>query len=128
VGTVTDYLATIDPDRRPALARVVDRARQLVPGLEEGTAYGMPVLLHRGKPLLSAMAAKGHLAIYPYSGTVVGLVAADLDGFSLSTGTIRFQVDQPVPDAVLDRVIQLRRLHIDEALDTPRPRRPRSGA
>lgn len=73
------------------------------------------------------MAAKGHLAIYPYSGTVVGLVAADLDGFSLSTGTIRFQVDQPVPDAVLDRVIQLRRLHIDEALDTPRPRRPRSG-
>ena len=128
VGTVTDYLATVDPTRRPALERVVSRAHELVPGLTEGTAYGMPVLLHRGKPLLSAMAAKTHLAIYPYSGTVVGLVAADLDGFSLSTGTIRFQTEQPIPDAVLDRVIQLRRLHIDEALDTPRPRRGRGKA
>lgn len=127
VGTVNDYLATVDDVRRPALARVIDRAHHLVPGLAEGTAYGMPVLLHRGRPLLTAIAAKRHLAIYPHSGTVVSVVAADLAGFSLSTGTIRFQVDQPVPDAVLDRVIQLRRMDIDEALDTPRPRRSRSG-
>ncbi len=127
MGTVTDYLATVDAARRPALERVVARAHTLVPGLTESMAYGMPVLVYRGKSLLSAMAAKGHLALYPHSGAVVGLVAADLPGFGLSTGTIRFQADQPIPDAVLDRVIQLRRQHIDEALDTPRPRGSRTG-
>ena len=40
-------------------------------------------------------------------------VADDLDGFSLSTGTIRFQADQPIPDAVLDRIILARRDEID---------------
>ncbi|MBL0004027.1 MAG: DUF1801 domain-containing protein [Actinomycetales bacterium] len=128
MGTVTDYLATVDAARRPALERVVARAHDLVPGLVEGTAYGMPVLLHRGKPLLSAVEAKAHLALYPHSGVIVDLVAADLDGFSLSKGTIRFQADQPIPDAVLDRVITLRRQHIDEALDTPRPKRARGNA
>ena len=83
MGMVTDYLATVDAARRPALERVVARAHDLVPGLVEGTAYGMPVLLHRGKPLLSAVEAKAHLALYPHSGVTVDLVAADLDGFIL---------------------------------------------
>ena len=37
-------------------------------------------------------------------------------------------LDAPIPDAVLDRVITLRRQHIDEALDTPRPKRARGNA
>jgi NADH:ubiquinone oxidoreductase subunit H len=76
-------------------------------------------------PVLAGALALGAAAVVPFSASVV---AADLDGFSLSKGTIRFQTDQPVPDAVLDRVITLRRQHIDEALDTPRPKRARGNA
>ena len=76
MGTVTDYLATVEPPaRRAALERVVRRAHELVPDLVEATAYGMPVLTHRGKGLLSAMATAKHLALYPHSGSVVALVA-----------------------------------------------------
>jgi uncharacterized protein YdhG (YjbR/CyaY superfamily) len=125
MGAVTDYLATVAEPRRAALARVIDRAHALVPDLTEGVSYGMPALLHRGKPLLSAMAAKKHLAIYPYSGSVVSVVAADLTGYSLSSGTIRFSEDQPIPDEVLDRVILIRRANIDEVLDGPKQRPPK---
>jgi len=114
MGTVTDYLATVEPPaRRASLERVVRRAHELVPDLVEATAYGMPVLTHRGKGLLSAMATAKHLALYPHSGSVVALVAGELSDFSLSAGTIRFDVDQPIPDAVLDRVILARRDEID---------------
>lgn len=123
MGTVTDYLATLEPPRRAAMARVVARARALVPDLVEGTSYGMPALLYRGKPLLSAMSTATHLAIYPFSGSVVARVAADLAGFSLSTGTIRFQPDTPLPDDVLDRVVLLRRDEIHEQLDRGSRRR-----
>ena len=117
MGTVTDYLATVQPPaRRAALERVVRRAHELVPDLVEATAYGMPVLTHRGKGLLSAMATAKHLALYPHSGSVVALVAGELSDFSLSAGTIRFDVDKPIPDAVLDRVILARR----DEIDTPK--------
>lgn len=116
MGTVSDYLATVDEARRPALARVVDRAHELVPDLQEGTSYGMPVLLYRGKGLLSAMATAKHLAIYPHSGGPVRVVAPLLDGFSLSTGTVRFTVAQPIPDDALDLLILTRRDEIDAQL------------
>ncbi|MBK8758028.1 MAG: DUF1801 domain-containing protein [Actinomycetales bacterium] len=116
MGTVTDYLATVDAARRPALERVVDRARELVPDLQEGTSYGMPVLLYRGKGLLSAMAATKHLAIYPHSGTPVGVVSPMLAGFSMSPGTVRFTADRPIPDDALDLLILTRRDEIDAQL------------
>ncbi|EWT06543.1 hypothetical protein N864_20345 [Intrasporangium chromatireducens Q5-1] len=114
MGTVTDYLAGMDDEaRRAALEHVVEVARALVPDAEEGTSYGMPALLHRGKPLVAAVATKQHLSLYPFSGAVVEAVAPDLAGFSLSRGTIRFDADRPIPDAVLRQVVELRRREID---------------
>ncbi len=113
MGTVTEYLDTVDPANRGAMQRVVDRSRELLPDLEEGVSYGMPALMYRGKPLLSVMETRRHLAIYPYSGYVVSRVAERLEGFSLSTGAIRFSAAQPVPADVLDDLVRLRRDEIE---------------
>jgi len=114
MGVVDEYLASVDPASRPAMQRVVDRARALLPDLDEGVSYRMPALLHRGKPLLAVMRTTTHLAIYPFSGRVVAEVADRLEGFSLSTGTIRFSADREVPDDVLDDVVRLRQREIEQ--------------
>ncbi len=114
MGAVTDYLAGVKDDaRRAALEHVVAVARAIVPDAEEGMSYGMPALRHRGKPLIAVIAAKQHLSLFPFSSAVVTAVAPLLDGFSLSKGTIRFAPDHPVPDAVLHRVVELRRAEIE---------------
>lgn len=114
MGTVTDYLAGIDDDgRRAALERVVRIARTVVPDAEEGTSYGMPALRHRGKPLLAVVTRARHLSLFPFSGSVVDAVAGDLDGFSLSKGTIRFDVDHPLPEAAVVRIVRLRVAEIE---------------
>ncbi|MDV3222004.1 iron chaperone [Intrasporangium sp.] len=114
MGTVTDYLAGIEEaDRRAALARVIELARGLVPDAEEGVGYGMPALRHRGKPLIAAVAAAQHLSLFPFSSAVVEAVAADLDGYSLSKGTIRFDADRPVPDEVVERIVRMRVAEIE---------------
>lgn len=113
MGEVTDYLAGLDEPDRGALRHVVDLAQRLVPGLEEGRSYGVPALIHQRNPLVGVQATAKHLSLFPYSSAVVAAVAPDLDGFSLSKGTIRFTADRPVPDAVLTRVIELRRAEID---------------
>ena len=68
----------------------------------------MPALRLDGRPLVGVTAAAKHLSLFPFSPAVVEAVAPDLEGFSLSKGTIRFTVDRPVPDPVLERVVSLR--------------------
>ena len=80
-------------------------------------SYAMAALLYRGKPLLSVVETAKHLAYYPFSGRVVSAVADELDGFSLSKGTVRFSLGQPIPADVVDRLILVRRDQIDAALD-----------
>jgi uncharacterized protein YdhG (YjbR/CyaY superfamily) len=113
MGDVSDYVASLDGAEREAVARVLDRARALVPDAEEGRSYGMPALRHRGSPLVAVMVAKSHIGLYPFSPAVVEALSADLAGFDVSKGTIRFRPGSPVPDEVLDRLILARRDEID---------------
>ncbi len=112
MGTVTEYLDGVDAAVRPALRHVVDRARAVVPGLDEGVSYAMPAWMLQGKGLLAVSQARTHLGLYPFSGQVVAAVASRLDGFSISSGTIRFSADHPVPEDVLDDVSRLRQQEI----------------
>jgi uncharacterized protein YdhG (YjbR/CyaY superfamily) len=113
MGELSDYLGGLDEPVRSVLTHVRDVATGLVPGVEEGRSYGIRALIHRGKPLLGLQVTARHLSLFPFSSTVVEAVTADLDGFSLSKGTIRFTAERPVPDAVLTRIIELRRDEIE---------------
>ena len=113
MGTIGTYLAGLAPEQRDALQRVVDVAVRAAPDAEEGTSYGMPALRLGGRPLLGITAAAKHLSVFPFSPAVVEAVTTDLEGFSLSKGTIRFTVDRPIPDAVVERLVELRRAELD---------------
>ncbi|WP_115788927.1 iron chaperone [Arthrobacter silvisoli] len=108
MGTVTDYLAGIKAPNREVLERVVAIARELAPGVQEGTSYGMPALLLDGKGFVSVLETKKHLAMYPYSGQILPRIEGELDGFSWSPGTLRFSADNPVPDELVRRILELR--------------------
>ncbi|GAA5026513.1 iron chaperone [Terrabacter aeriphilus] len=112
MGTVEDYLSGLPPEQAQALRRVVELSHALAPDAEEGTSYGMPALLVGGRPLVGITAAVRHLSLFPFSSAVVAAVAPDLEGYSLSKGTIRFTVEQPLPDAVVEQVVRLRRAEL----------------
>ncbi len=129
MSTVRDYHASLtDADRRAALQHIADLVRQLVPDAVEGTSYGMPAFLYRGKGLLAAMSAKDHLALYPYSGSVLPALGERLAAYSRSAGTLRFQVDTVPADDLLTDIVLRRKAQIDEQLDStptgPAPHRP----
>jgi uncharacterized protein YdhG (YjbR/CyaY superfamily) len=113
MGVLGDYLGRLDEPVRSAVERIYARAGELVPDLEEGVSYGVPALIHQGRPLVGVQPSAKHLSLFPYSSQVVEAVAADLAGFSVSKGTIRFTPERPLSDAVLTRIIELRRDEID---------------
>ena len=98
------------------MARVIDRAHELVPDAEEGRSYGMPALRHRGRPLVAVMVTRNHIALYPFSSAVIEALATELAAFSPSKGALRFQPGSPLPDDLVDRIVLARRDEIDVSL------------
>lgn len=125
MSTVRDYHAGIEPPaRRQALEHIADLVRELVPEAVEATSYGMPAFRYRDKGLLAAMAAKDHLALYPFSGSVLAALDDRLAAYSRSPGTLRFQVDTRPSDELLTDIVLRRKAQIDEQIDT-KPARAR---
>lgn len=116
MGTVDDYLGGLAPDDRAAIDRVYALARTAVPEAEQGTGYGMPALVYRGKPLISVMRAKKHIGVYPFSTDAVAAVADGVRAVAasgLDKGTIRFQPEHPLPDEVVLALARFRRDQIE---------------
>lgn len=116
MGTVDDYLAGLEPGDRAAIERLYAIAREEVPDAEQGTGYGMPALVYRGKPLLSVKRTQKHIGVYPFSPEAVSAVAdavGAVEGTGLDKGTIRFQPQHPLPDALVRALIHARRDQID---------------
>jgi uncharacterized protein YdhG (YjbR/CyaY superfamily) len=113
MGEVTDYIESLDGVGRDVVAHMIERARELVPDAEEGMSYGMPALRYRGSPLFSAIETKKHVGVYPFSPAVVDVVAPELGGYHVTKGSVGFRPEAPLPDAVIDRMILLRRDEID---------------
>jgi uncharacterized protein YdhG (YjbR/CyaY superfamily) len=112
MSAMDDYLDTRAPDQRAALARVREIVAELVPDAQEGRSYGMPAFIYAGRPLLGFRAAQKHLSIFPFSPAAIEAVSERLDGFHLAKGTIRFTPGQPVPEAILADLIQIRQREI----------------
>jgi uncharacterized protein YdhG (YjbR/CyaY superfamily) len=108
MSAIDDYLEKIEAPQRDALERICQIVREAVPGAEEATSYGMPAFKVKGKPLLGFTASQRHLSLHPFSPGVIETVKDGLGGFELSKGTIRFTLDNPIPDEVLRRVIEAR--------------------
>lgn len=116
MGTVTEYIASLDEPARARVEGLITRAISAIPGTEEGTSYGMAALRYRGKALLSVLATKQGYSVYPFSSEVVATVLQDLDGIDSTKGGIRFTEEHPLPDSLFDAIVSGRRAEIDASL------------
>ena len=113
MGTIDDYLSELDPADAAVVGHVYEIARAEVPEAEQGKGYGMPALVHRGKPLLSVMRAKKHIGLYPFSPAAIDAVRDLLGDVETDKGTVRFQPGAPPSDAALRALVNARREQIE---------------
>ncbi|TDE92548.1 DUF1801 domain-containing protein [Occultella glacieicola] len=116
MGTVDDQLSGLDPADRVSIERIYEIAREVVPDAEQGLGYGMPALIHRGRPLVSVQRTKRHIGVYPFSPEAVSAVAPALaghPGIGLDKGTIRYQPAHPLPDEIVETLVRARRAQIE---------------
>ena len=105
---IDDYLNSVPEDKRNALQKLRDDIKSHVPEAEETIAYSMPAFRLNRKILVGFAAAKEHCSLYPWSSSAIDAHKEQLEGFSISAGTIRFTPGKPIPDNIVKSIIDFR--------------------
>lgn len=118
---VETYLSAVPEPARSTLQSMRAHIRTLLPPeATEVISYGMPTFKHKGA-VVGYAAFDRHCSLFPYSAALLAEYAEDLKDYSTSKGTIRFSPDQPLPEALVAKIVKAR-LATNEA-KKPAPKR-----
>ena len=106
--TIDEYLATTKPDQRRTLAKLRKTIHAVAPKAEECISYGIPAFRLNGRSLVFFGAWANHCSFYPGSSKTLKNFQSDLKGFQVSKGTIRFSCDNPLPTALIKKLVKAR--------------------
>ena len=105
--TIDEYLAALSRDKRAALEKLRRAIRAAAPNAEECISYQIPGFRLGGRLLVSFGAAANHCAFYP-GAFPVKAHQRELEAYDTSQGTIRFPADEPLPAALVRKLVKAR--------------------
>ena len=108
IKTIDQYLAALEDDQRAALEKLRKDIRAAAPAVEECISYQIPAFRLDGKLLVAFGAWANHCSFYPGSSATLRKFQSDLKGFQISKGTIRFSPDNPLPLALVKKLVNAR--------------------
>jgi uncharacterized protein YdhG (YjbR/CyaY superfamily) len=105
---IDGYLASVGEPKRSTLQQLRQCVLEVIPDAEECISYGLPAFKVQGKVVAGFGAFKNHLSYLPHSGSVLPALAADLAGYDGTKGSLHFPVDQPLPPALVNKLVTTR--------------------
>ena len=105
--TIGEYLARVSPEQRVALERLRKTIRGAAPKAEECISYGIAAF-RQGGILVGFGATRSHCAFYLMSASTLDEFRDEVEGYDISKGTIRFQPNQPLPSALVRKLVKAR--------------------
>jgi uncharacterized protein YdhG (YjbR/CyaY superfamily) len=107
VNTVEEYLNQFSEKQRAALEKIRKVIKDAAPKAEESISYGMPAYKLNGV-LVYFGGFKTHCSFFPAGNSVIKKFSSELKEYKTSKGTIQFPLDQPVPVALIKKMVQER--------------------
>ena len=105
---IDQYLDALEEPKRGTLARLRETILQVLPEADQGISYGVPAFKVRGKTIAGFAAFKNHLSYLPHSGSVFPQLQDELKDYKLSSGALRFGIDEPLSVPLVERLIAVR--------------------
>ena len=102
------YLDGVPEPQRSTLARVRTTLMALLPDAEQTITYGSPTFKVGGKGVAGFAAFARHCSYLPMSGGVTAALPDELSGSETTKGSVRFPVDEPLPEPVLRALVEAR--------------------
>lgn len=103
---IDEYIAEFPEDVQAVLAKVRATIRKAAPDAEEAIKYRIPTFVMNGN-LVHFAAFKNHLGFYP-APSAIEKFARELSAYEGAKGSVRFPLDQPMPLALIEKVVKFR--------------------
>jgi uncharacterized protein YdhG (YjbR/CyaY superfamily) len=104
---IDEYLAALSDDKRAALEKLRKTIKAVAPEAEECISYGICAYRLDGM-LVGFGATASHCAFYLMSSSTVEAHKDELKDYDTSKGAIRFQADDPLPAALVRKLVKAR--------------------
>ena len=105
---VDEYLDALEEPKRGTLGALRRTILEIVPQAEQVISYRVPAFRVNGRTVAGFAAFKTHLSYLPFSGSVLGQLAGELEGYEMTKSSLHFPVDQPLPKALVQKLIDVR--------------------
>jgi uncharacterized protein YdhG (YjbR/CyaY superfamily) len=112
---VDEYLRGVDEPKRSTLQALRRTILEIVPDAEQVISYRVPAFRVSGKTVAGFAAFKDHLSYLPFSGSVLGQLADELKGYTMTKSSLHFPVNRPLPRPVVRKLIAVRLGELREA-------------
>jgi uncharacterized protein YdhG (YjbR/CyaY superfamily) len=108
--SVQAYFRSLPPEQRAPLQKLRETIAAAAPEAEEGVTYSMPGFLLGGKGFVAYAAFKDHYSFFPMSTNAIEAHREELGERVTGKGTIMFGYGQPLPTALVKKVVKTRAL------------------
>ena len=107
-AAVRAYIAARPPAVRKRLQQIRTIVRAAAPAAVEHFSYGVPGARLAGQPLIWYAAFKHHIGLYPIKADLLRAHRIDVSGYQTSKGTVRLPLEEPLPVALVKRLVKAR--------------------
>ena len=108
-------LDALPADQRAALQSLRETIAAAAPEAEEAISYAAPAFRYHGRPLVAYSASRAHCSFFPMSPDVLDGYRAELAGFDMARGTVRFGSERLIPADVVTSIVRARMAELDAA-------------
>jgi uncharacterized protein YdhG (YjbR/CyaY superfamily) len=121
---IDGYISQFPADVRAVLRDVREAIRRAAPGAEETISYQMPAFRQQGI-LVYFAAWKKHIGLYPpISGDKA--IERAIARYAGPKGNLQFPLDEPMPLALIERIVKLRVKQVTEKAAAKRNKKSRT--
>lgn len=107
MSTINDYLKNVTPEQKAEFGRIREIVHSYADNVEETISYGIPTFKYKGKHLLYFGAFKNHMSLFP-GAAIAKNIENKLKGYEISKGTIHFTAQKPIPEPIINEILQQR--------------------
>lgn len=102
-------------EQQKALLETISAAESLFPKAERAIAWGMPTFRIGSDNLCHIMGFKNHNSLFPASGAVAEHMEKELSKYTVTKGTIHFDLAKSFPKPLLKKILLTRLEHINQS-------------
>jgi uncharacterized protein YdhG (YjbR/CyaY superfamily) len=103
--SIDDYIAGFPKDVQVVLKKIRKTIRKVAPEAEESISYRIPTYKLAGRAAVYFAGFNAHVSIYPVTADLRERVK-QLARYEGGKGTARFPLDEPIPYALIERVVK----------------------